>query len=86
MVKAYAKTIGQPPQNTTSQVLIWVVLHSTPQGRDNAGVGALGRLVGDDTQWVSSKAKRVSIPAWRYPSKTGIGLHAHPDIKNINGW
>ena len=44
MVKAYAKTIGQPTQNTTSQVLIWVVLHSTPQGRENDWGGSSGQI------------------------------------------
>ena len=35
MVKAYVKTIGQPTQNVTSQALIWMVLHSKQQGRDD---------------------------------------------------
>ena len=43
-VKAYAKTIGQPAQNVTRQALIWVVLHSTPQGGDNDWGGSLGQI------------------------------------------
>ena len=35
MVKAYLKTIGQPTQNVTGQVLIQMVLHSKQQGRDD---------------------------------------------------
>ena len=35
IVKAYVKTIGQPTQNVTGQELIWMVLHSEQQGRDD---------------------------------------------------
>ena len=44
MVKAYVKTIGQPTQNVTGQVLIQMVLHSNQQSREKNLRGRSGQI------------------------------------------
>ena len=59
MVKAYMKTIGQPAQNVTGKALIWMVLHSKQQGRDDNWGGRSGQI---KWRWQSMGTFRVSIP------------------------